>query len=54
MNNDFPIIRLIAEWSALAAAMLAALFVVLMACQVIGPAWVLLPLTVLAFAWALA
>jgi hypothetical protein len=54
MQKLLPIIRLIADRTALAAAMLAALFVVLMACQVIGPAWVLLPLTVLAFAWALA
>jgi hypothetical protein len=54
MNNDFPLYRLIAARIALAGAMLALLAAVLMACQLIGPAWVLIPLTVIVFAWAFA
>jgi hypothetical protein len=54
MNNDFPLYRLIAARIALAAANLAILAAVLMACQVVGPVWVLIPLTVIVFAWAFA
>jgi len=52
--NTFPLIRLIAARTAQAAAILAVTASILVACAIVGPAWVLPPLTVLVFAWLFA
>jgi hypothetical protein len=53
MNNDFPLIRLIASRIALVAALLAVIAAIMVACHFIGPAWVMIPVTVIALAWSI-